>query len=266
MDGVVSNKQDGYAIFHILKFSEEMKKLIRQQLSSICYGASNARSSRKTYNYNSTIKEFIKRYNSKNENIQKGMIGELLIHILLNEFFPNFETVTPFFNLEERSVKKGFDVVLTDKVEKSIWITEVKSGEIHKDKNANETTMDLLEKAKIDLFTRLNDDENQSLWLNAINGAKIAYDSHNDLKDAVIDILEKCADDSQDGNINSNDINVFLASVLFSSLDDLIEEKAVRGKCDRIKNQKKFRCIFVLAIQKATYIKVYEFLEKEAER
>ena len=197
IEGVRFKKDKDYAVCHILEFSDELKKLIREQLSFICYGATNTLSTRKIYNYNNTLKEFIKRYDEKKDNTQKGMIGELIIHVLINEFFPEYETVSPFFNIEERSVKKGFDVVLTNKENHMMWITEVKSGELHKGKDANETNIDLLNRAKSDLYSRLNG-ENQSLWLNAINGAKIALDSKKDLKDAVIEILEEYGDDSSE--------------------------------------------------------------------
>jgi hypothetical protein len=263
VDGVVFIKKEGYAVCHIQNFSDAFKELIRKQLSFICYGASNAASSRRTYSYCNTIKEFIKRYHEKSEETKKGMIGELLIHILLNEFFTDYETVSPFFNLEERSVKKGFDVVLTYKKDKTMWITEVKSEELHQNKNANRTTITLLDTAKLDLFNRLNDIENQSLWLNAVNGAKIAFDSNNDLKDAVINILEQYADDSQDGKVNSVDINVFLTSALFCCLKDSIEENAIGEKYSRIKNENKFKDIFVISMQKETYKRVFEFLKNE---
>lgn len=265
IDGISFIKKDGYAVCHITNFSMALKKLIREQLSFICYGAANATSTKKMYNYNNTLKEFINRYNEKTEKIQKGMIGELLIHVLLNEFFAEFETISPFFNLEERSIKKGFDVVMTYKEDHSMWITEVKSGELHKGKTANGTTEDLLNTAKRDLYDRLNG-ENYSLWLNAINGAKIAFDKHNDLKDAVIDILEQYGEDSAEGKIKSTNMNVFLASALFAPLDDIIDKNTVKQKYSAITKENKFKCIFALSIQKETYIKIYEFLQKEGQK
>ncbi|VYU41662.1 DUF1837 domain-containing protein [Clostridium paraputrificum] len=262
IDGVMFKKDKDYAICHILEFSDELKRLIREQLSFICYGASNASSTRKIYNYNNTLKEFIKRYDEKQNNTKKGMIGELIVHVLINEFFPEYETVSPFFNIEERSIKKGFDVVLTNKINHMMWITEIKSGEIHKDKDVNETNVDLLNTAKSDLYGRLNG-ENQSLWLNAINGAKIALDSKNDLKDAVIEILEEYGDDSSDNKIDSRNMNVFLSSVVFSTFSNTITESRVKRKYNSIIKEKKFSGTFVLSVQKGTYDRIYSFLKSE---
>lgn len=264
IDGVSFVKKEGYAVCHITNFSNALKKLIREQLSFVCYGAANATSSKRMYNYSNTLKEFIKRYDEKSKETQKGMIGELLIHILLNEFFAEFETISPFFNLEERSIKKGFDVVLTHRLNNSMWITEVKSGELHKNKNANGTSVDLLNTAKKDLYDRLNG-ENYSLWLNAINGAKIAYDSHSDLKNAVIDILENYGDDAIEGKIESKNMNVFLTSALFAPMNDIVEENTIKKKYNAINEENKFKCLFALSIQKGTYNKIYDFLQKEGQ-
>lgn len=262
IEGIKFEKEDEYAICHILNFSDELKKLIRNQLSFICYGAANASSTRKIYNYNNTLKEFIKRYDQKADKTQKGMIGELIVHILINEFFIEYETISPFFNIEERSIKKGFDVVLTNKTNHMMWITEVKSGELHKGKDANETTVDLLNTAKVDLHDRLNG-ENQSLWLNAINGAKIALENKNDFKDVVIEILEGYGDDSVDNKIDSRNMNVFLSSVVFSDLSNTIDRSRVKKKYDSIINEKKFNGTVILSVQKETYNKIYNFLKSE---
>lgn len=61
------------------------------------------------------------------------MIGELLVHIIL-ELEGKYSTASPFFNMEESSFKKGFDIVLFEEDSKELWITETKSGEIQKNK------------------------------------------------------------------------------------------------------------------------------------
>lgn len=48
---------------------------------------------------------------------------------------------------------------------------------------------DLISLAKNDLMLRLND-ENISLWHNAINGAQSVLDRNDDYKEAIIDVLE----------------------------------------------------------------------------
>jgi uncharacterized membrane-anchored protein len=95
-------KKSGYALCYIEDFSNELKKIMRERLSAICFGMSDGASGKKLYSYPSTIKEFLKRYESKPPKIKKGLIGELLTHILIAELFPEYAVVSPFFNLEER--------------------------------------------------------------------------------------------------------------------------------------------------------------------
>lgn len=265
INGISFEKKSGYAACRINDLTEEIKQLLRQQLSFICYGRSCSESGKALYNYTNTLNEFLERYNTKSTKTQKGMIGELLSHLIINEFFPEYYVVSPFFNKEERSIKKGFDVVLSSKSDYSIWITEVKSGELRKHKNTNDTTNDLIGTAKRDLIDRLNK-ENRSLWLNAINDAKIAYERHNDLKDSILDILENYGTKSgTPDSYVSTEMNVFLVSAIFAPLSDLINPSTIKTTASRIKTENLFKGLFIMGIQKGTYKRVYEFLKQESE-
>lgn len=75
-----------------------------------------------------------------------------------------FTTASPFFNMEERSFKKGYDVALFETATNELWIAEVKSGAIQKgQKNVSSAAVGLINTAKNDLKTRLND-SNTSLF------------------------------------------------------------------------------------------------------
>jgi Cap4 SAVED domain len=262
ISGVRLIKKDKYAICHINEFSDELKSLIRTQLSSVCYGVSKASMKRKAYNYKNTLKEFLTRYESKTPDTKVGMIGELLTHILIIQYFPEYNTVSPYFNLEERSIKKGFDVVLYSKDKNELWITEVKSGELHKNKNSNETNKVLLGNAKRDLKKRLNENE-ITFWENAINGAYSALDNHKDTKDAVVEILGEIEDEVSEDKVVSTDKNVILVGSLFSCLSDLIQEIPIEDFSNSVIGEKIFKDVIVLSIQKKTYVKIVEFLKEE---
>ncbi|MEG1725611.1 MAG: Hachiman antiphage defense system protein HamA [Anaerovoracaceae bacterium] len=264
ISGISFTKKSGYALCHFTDLSNEIKELLKKQLSFICYGQSASQSDLNVYNYTNTLKEFLTRYESKNNDKQKGMIGELLSHLVINKFFSEYHVVSPFFNKEERSVKKGFDVVLSSKKNHDIWITEVKSGELHKNKDSDATTADLLATANRDLVDRLNG-ENLSLWLNAINDAKIVFERHSDLKDAIVEILDGYGSKGIDSALTSAEMNVFLVSALFAPLSDLISLKATERKTRSIESSKSFKALFVLSMQKETYTKIYEFLKEESE-
>ena len=265
MQGITVVKNEKYAIIFINEFSDEFKDAIRARLSAICYGAADAATGRHLYSYSSTIKEFIKRYNDKTDKQKKGMIGELLLHVLLAEHLNQFSVNSPFFNLEERSVKKGFDVVLSKSGSEELWLAEVKSGELHSGKTSSQTAVELINTAHNDLYNRLNDDS-VSLWLNAVNGAKAAIDVQRDDRDAIISLLQGCGDAAAEDNLDSHNINVILVGTLYNSLKDQISEGAISTKYAKAVKKKSFRMVFLIAIQKETYQKVFQFLESESRR
>jgi len=262
IDGVAFVGNEKYAFCHIEYFSDELKDIIRGRLACICYGSAKSSTGRIKYSYKATIKEFLNRYEKKTLKIKKGLIGELFTHIIISEMFSEYNIISPYFNLEERSIKKGFDVVLTSKKDHGLFITEVKSGEKHKGKTSDETMNDLIGLAKNDLISRLND-ENISLWHNAINGAQSVLDRNDDYKEAIIDVLEDIGDKFAIGLTDSKDINVFLTGVLFSDFSDCISESNTKSKIDTIDKEGKFKSVFGLSMQKETYTKVYEFLKNE---
>lgn len=261
--GINCYKENKYCLFCISEFTDEIKNELRAQFAAICHGEDYAGSGRVMYNYRNTVKEFLKRYEGKTPEIKVGMIGELLIHFLMGVYFDEYKVVTPFFNMEERSIKKGYDVVLTEVDNPTIWLTEVKSGQLHKNKNANQTMSDLLNTAKADLEIRLNE-ENETLWHEAINGAKIAFDTHNTMKDAVMDVLMSWGDEAYGGNNTSGDKNVILSGVVFSDIADAVTEDVPRNKQANVEQEVIFNKIYVIALQKGTYDKIYQFIREEA--
>ncbi|MBO4617977.1 MAG: SGNH/GDSL hydrolase family protein [Lachnospiraceae bacterium] len=264
IEGISFSKTEKYSLFLIHELSDEIKEIIRAQLATICHGENNVNAGYRMYSYKSTIKEFLRRYKDKPENIQIGMIGELLVHIIFSNYFDEYRAVTPYFNLEERSIKKGYDVVLAEvAAPRTLWITEVKSGKLHNNKNATQTMNDLLGTAKRDLDDRLNK-ENVSLWMEAISGARASFDDNNTMKEAVIDVLANWGDAATDGNYTSGDKNVVLTGVLFSNIVDTVDEISVGRKQENIENEETFNQIYILAVQKSTYIKVIDFLKEEA--
>ena len=264
IDGITCKKELEFALFHISDLTSEIKALLKGQLSYICYGRSCSLSGHELFNYTNTLKEFIARYENKSNDIQVGMIGELIAHVIINEFFGEYDVASPFFNKEERSIKKGFDVILSKKEDRSLWITEVKSGGLHKDKDSNKTAIDLLGSAKRDLIKRLNE-ENRSLWLNAINDAKNAFENHVDLKDSIVEILAGYGlRAGTEAASSSNDHNVFLVSALFAPLGDTIRAKTIKDRARIISEENAFDRLFIMSIQKGTHKKVYEFLKQES--
>ncbi len=260
--GVTIQSSDHYSAFIISELSEELKGIIKMRLSAICHGVAKADSGSALYCYKRTLKEFLKRYATKTPKQKKGMIGELILHILISELLDDYEINSPFFNTEERNVKKGFDVVLNKKGSTDIWLAESKSGELHTGKDTSQTVVELIGVAQNDLYNRLNGDS-VSLWYNAVNGASLAIKGRDD-KDAIIAILEKHGISADNNELKSNDMNVILVGTVFNTTTDPIKSTKIQEKYNRIANSKKFKDVYLVAIQKNTYTAIYDFLESEA--
>lgn len=264
--GVIKEAGLDYNIYFIEHLSDELKQEIRNRLAAVCHGVDQAQSSLKIYSYKETVKEFVKRYKTNkdaSEDRKKGMIGELLVHVIL-EMEGRFTTASPFFNMEERSFKKGYDVALFEAATNELWIAEVKSGAIQKgQKNASSAVVGLINTAKNDLKTRLGD-SNTSLWLNALNAAKVSISNSNHQKDAIIKLLGQCADDAVESNNSSNSFNVVLSAALFHPMSERMEAVKVGQKHVKIVKERLFKKVFIIAIQKETFDAVYNFLESEA--
>lgn len=264
--GVVKEDYSDYVLYFVESLSDELKQEIRNRLVAVCHGVDQAQSPLKIYSYKETVKEFVKRYKTNkdaSEDRKKGMIGELLVHVVL-ELEGRFLTASPFFNMEERSFKKGYDVALFETATDELWIAEVKSGNIQKgQKNASSAAVGLINTAKNDLKTRLND-SNTSLWLNALNAAKVSMSDSTHQKDAVIKLLGQCADDAVDENNSSDSFNVVLSATLFHPMSEHMEATKVGKKHTKIVKEGLFKKVFIMAIQKETFDAVYDFLESEA--
>ena len=191
--GINKEDHDNYVLYLYENISDELKQEIRNRLATICYGVDQAQSNCAIYSYEETVKDFIHRYktqNDKSESRKKGMIGELLVHIIL-ELEGKYSTASPFFNIEEGSFKKGFDIVLFEEDSKELWITETKSGGIQKNqKNANSAVSGLINTAKKDLKKRLNSNEKKTL-VECIKCRKNLYEQFRSSKTSCIATIRR---------------------------------------------------------------------------
>lgn len=262
LKGIKYKIEKEYSLFTIDEFSDEIANAIRAQFSEICWGEDDANSGKSIYNYHSTIKEFLIRYDSKSEEIKVGMIGEILMHIIIRNYYDNYKVISPFFNITERSIKKGYDLVLTDNDNTNIWVLEVKSGNVQKNKSVTETMSDLISLANNDLKSRLID-ENLSLWKTAINEAKLAISSSNSGKEAILELLHKYADEANNGKYISENKNVFLNGVVFANSNNQVDENMIRRKQQKLNSKRYYNSVYVISVQKKSIEKVYNFLKSE---
>lgn len=263
MKSVIIQKDDqtSSTICIIETLSEELKQSIRRHLKSICQGVTRGESGKEIYSYHNTLREFLKRYETKAENTKIGIIGELLAHVIFIEFFEEFMIISPLFNMEERSIKKSFDLLLFHSTQETLYYTEVKSGAANNE-SSDDKNIALIGLAKSDIHQKLNDN-NDNNWLNAINCATISLEKI-DIKEEVINILESCLEESQNESSESKSKCVILVSVTYSNVSDTITLPRVsKYYKENIKHTKEFNKCVVLSIQKNTYQSIEKFLKSE---
>lgn len=259
VEGLNLDFNDKYITCHILSLSDELKDCIRTHLQNICHGKGLMSKGLSAHSYARTLLNFRNRYDDKTDNIKKGMMGELLTHFVIHEFFESFDVVSPFFNMEEKSQRKGFDLILASDNGQNVWITEVKSGELNKIASPDSATSGFLHTAKRDLKNRLSQPE-VMFWLNAINAVSLAISGCTDYKDAVIKILDLEASAAADNKASGKDNNVILVSVLFSDIENAFNSITTASVADNITGEQLFNKVITFSIQKSTYQRIEHFL------
>lgn len=246
-------------------FTDDLKELIKSSLSKICHGSAKSARPAKLYSYGNTVREFMKRFKTKNETTQIGMLGELLCHTLIFHFNSDLTAASPNFNMEEANIKKGFDVLIINKKNhKNWWITEVKAGELGK-KSKDEKLGILINLAKNDLANRLSE-PNETIWHNAINNVIVALQGKKKALNYIQEQLEEFAvAECGDGEVTA-EMQVILCPVLFADSRDPVSLKDVSAKRNLIEDEDIFAEIGIFAVQKTTLLKLQSFLESEASK
>lgn len=165
----------------------------------------------------------------------------------------NIKPVSILFNLEEKSFKKGFDIIFIEKNNAELWFAEIKSGSLgKKDNNSQDKNKELLHKAKIFFNNKFNDIE-QCCWTNAISHAKRINDSNYALN-LLYDLYNE--KDSID-----NSKNVILSAVVYNNTRDKISFNDTKKEKNKIEAKNKFNKIIVFSIQKKYIYQSYRFFK-----
>lgn len=251
MDGVFERKLGQSMIIEIHYLSDELKNKIKEELTSICHGEYALISESIHYSFDETLVELVKHRIPELDIKKIGVVGELLLNVIIRSF-TDLKIISPFFNMEERNVKKGFDIIAIDNSQK-IWIIESKAGELGQEKNATKKVCERIRTAKNDLNERLNQ-KNSQLWLNAIKSVRSSLDNNSE-KNTIVKILEKTSNTTK-----SNDKNVVLGGTVFCMFDSKIDNEKISELYKSIKDSNIFENLKLIAIQKQTYQAILDYL------
>ena len=203
------NQNVNLHIFELQEITDEIKNSIDSKIVNITNGTRK----RDLKIVKIKLKNFLA--SKKGSTIEMGAIAEFFIHLYLST--KGYKQECLFFNLEENSIKKGFDGYYSnDDVE---WIMESKSG--------LSSTEGISHKSKIkeaynDLDKRLKGIKKPSetinnLWENAYNHAK-----HGDVntKQNIISKIENFSNEFELGVFKDiKDFNIIPSATIF--LDDI---------------------------------------------
>lgn len=165
------------SVFDVKEITDELKQFIDENIYQICRGESGDLS---------TIKLDLKRrldgWDDRYNKNKMGAIAEFFVHLYLN--YCGYRQECLFFNLEENSLKKGFDGLYS--MDDDLWFMESKSGSI----NTNGIThASKIREACNDIKTKITTNVSNNPWLNAYNHARIVG-TKRELRDKLKQLSE----------------------------------------------------------------------------
>lgn len=178
------------SVIDIEAITDELKEFIDENIHQICLGEDGNLSTIKL-----DLKKRIEGWGDQNKTI--GSIAEFFVHLYLRYY--GYKQECLFFNLEENSMKKGFDGLYSIKNE--LWFMESKSGLIT---TSGITHASKIKEAYKDVKTKITTDVSNNPWLNAYNHAKMVGTKKNlrdNLKRLSDDFINKQYQNIEDKNI-----------------------------------------------------------------
>lgn len=259
IQGIEIKKENQWVVCYIHDFTDELKQLIRDEINYICYGRNEVdEDDVGFYSYENTIKEFLERYQSQTEKTKKGIIGELITHLLVSQVLEKLEKISTLFNKESRGIKLGFDLNYVDIKEAEIWYGEVKSGEVTQGGSPNDKNKELLGKSKSGLNQFLSG-ERPNIWQSVILDAMVTF---NDKKKTQVKKLLKVDKIEVTTNADTKK-NALLMSVLFHDANSRICCEEVKSYLTSVVDEGLFAGVIIFSIQKSTYENIENFLLSE---
>lgn len=207
------------------------------------------------------IKNFLR--NKLNENpeqdslndIYMGAVAEFFIHIFLNDI--GLEQECTFKNLEERSIKKGFDGYYSD--DAKTWIMESKSG---LSTSAGGSHKDKLSEAYRQLRHKITtcDENDNNPWENAFNHAKVV-----DARDSILQQLKKLSNQFENRQINNDikDFNLIPCSTIFYFEDWDEDRENIISKAKDFASRRSYSNMIIICINKLSMNLLINYLEEQ---
>lgn len=243
------NDETSLTVLEFNGLSTELRTMLDENLVSICEGEFS------TSSVDEVKRRIIELFRGKESNEpeeysnwEMGAVAELFIHLYMKS--KDLKQECMYFNLEDRSAKKGFDGYYTG--EGLHWIMESKSGAIS---SQNVSHGEKLKEALVDLkqkFTGTGKSKNNP-WREAFNHA-----SHVDVKAAedIRSYMKSLAKEFTDGIFHQPDeFNVIpCATVYFEDQNFALKDDIVQQANDAITGNAYKKAHFVCVSSKSVGI------------
>jgi len=199
-DIIAINENVNLHILELQEITDDVKNFIDSKIVNITNGSRE----RPINIVKSKLKNFLD--SKKGSTTEMGAIAEFFIHLYLST--QGYKQECLFFNLEENSIKKGFDGYYSK--EDTEWIMESKSGLI--------STKGISHKSKVkeaydDLDKKLQGHVSNNPWENAYNHA-----SHNDVNTSqgIVKNIEQFSNEFELGIFKDiKDFNIIPSATIF---------------------------------------------------
>ena len=221
-------------VIEIEKIDEDFANFIDEKIRLITEGSTDTEISI----IKKRLYDFLQR--KKGTTIEMGAVAEFMVHLYMNE--NGFKQEFIFFNLEERSIKKGFDGYYTIGDEE--WILESKSGTIS---TAGISHVSKFSEGYADLKKKVKDAAGNNPWRNAYY-----HSCHRPVNSAddIIKNLKNLAEDFDRGIYKEiENLNVLPAATIF--LEDnwsLIDQSKLLSDIQTSLSTKKYKGINILCV------------------
>ncbi|WP_425081527.1 hypothetical protein [Ruegeria arenilitoris] len=252
--------KDEVTLVCVENFDDEMKELLKKRLAEICWGPTANGSSLVAESYKETMRSLWARVKKKPAKTKIGMVGELLTHLFLAEPGRGFVSVNCMFNLEEASIKKGFDLVLKAEHSTELFLVEVKSSAVQSTK-ASAKLFKLLKVSDKDIAGKLNNPAD-NLWSNALSHCSSAL-RKTDLRDRIEEILGQYRDESL-ALPTSDTRNVILSGVSFNGAKGFCDPVELCALATSYTKWGNYKSLTLFVLEKDTYEGVLSFIQNEA--
>ena len=228
------------------EITDEIGEYINQKIRLITEGHTDTELS--------LVKKRLREYliKKKGSTIEMGAVAEFVIHLYLNQY--NFKQEFLFYNLEERSIKKGFDGYYSK--DNTEWILESKSGKI--------STIGITHKKKLseayhDLKNKVCDNEGNNPWRNAYHHAsQIDVQSTNSLRQNI----KKLAEDFDSGTYkNIQNLSIIPTSTIFlGNRWEAIDPDRIKKEIKESFDSKEFKGVQLICVNKKSIDLLEKFL------